>query len=205
MAHPWMTNSDYGSEWRKLREMQNEHLVEPASLILVNSVFIVILAFIILGLIPNYGNDYHLGFVDFIIISACMFFLALGAFLFISGEYHSILLLNKLLSFISLPLLNKLLPFISLLGFFMPQGFTDELNSEVVTAISTIVSVLIILAIYITAVTVLIKNRSNMAQGFTSSALTTISISLSPRPERLTTIICSPVRVLAILAAQNIA
>lgn len=134
---------------------------KPASLILASSLFIAILAFIILGLISNYGNDYHLGFVGFIAIPACVFFLALGAFIFILGNYYSIPLLNKLLPFISLPILNKLLPFISLAGFFVPQGFTGGLNVEAVTAISIIVAVLIILAIYTTAVTVLIRNRSS--------------------------------------------
>ena len=46
-----------------------------------------------------------------------------------------------------------------------------------------------------------VKDRSNTAQGFTPSASVTMSMSLSPRPERLIMIICSLASEPAILAA----
>ncbi len=123
---------------------------KPALFILANLVFVVILALIILLILSAHGDDYELGWSNIIIIPACLFFVAIGIFLFILGKSYSISLLNKLLPFISLP------------AFFLPQVFTGGMKSETVPIISIIVALLIILEIY-TTITILIRNRVKVA------------------------------------------
>jgi len=122
---------------------------KPTLFILANLVFVAILVLIILLLLSAHGDDYELGWSNIIIIPACLFFVAIGVFLFILGKYYSISLLNKLLPFISLP------------AFFLPQVFTGGMKSETVLDISIIVAVLIMLEIY-TTIAVLIRNRRKL-------------------------------------------
>jgi hypothetical protein len=117
---------------------------KPVLFVLANSVFVVILALLIPLMWSEYGNDYDLGFAYFAIIPACVFFVAIGVFLFIFGKFYSI------------SLLNKLLPFLSVLPFFL------GVKTATLPAISIILAVIIILEIYST-VAVLIRNRGKAA------------------------------------------
>ena len=118
---------------------------KPVLFVLANSVFVVILALILRTSLDVYINESNM--MDlFIVVPACLVFLAIGMFLFILGRSYSILLLNKLLPLISLP------------AFFLPDVFAGETTSQTVLAVSIIAAVLIILAVF-TAIAVLIRNR----------------------------------------------
>jgi len=121
---------------------------KPVLFVLANSVFVVILALLIPLMWFEYGNDYDLGFAYFAIIPACVFFVAIGVFLFIFGKFYSI------------SLLNKVLPFLSVLPFFL------GVRTATLPVISTVLAVIIILEIY-TTVAVLVKNRGKGASDTT--------------------------------------